>query len=56
MLIDYKDTALSQRYQFMAQTIIPRPIAWVVTENNGVVNVTPFSYFMGLSSEPPKMP
>jgi flavin reductase (DIM6/NTAB) family NADH-FMN oxidoreductase RutF len=36
----------------MAQTILPRPIAWVVTEDNGVVNIAPFSYFIGLSSEP----
>ena len=36
----------------MAQTIIPRPIAWVVTEDNGVVNIAPFSYFIGLSSDP----
>ena len=55
MLIDYGDKALTQRYQLMAQTIIPRPIAWVVTENDGVVNVAPFSYFMGLSSEPATM-
>ncbi len=55
MLIDYSEKELTQRYQFMAQTIIPRPIAWVVTENDGVVNVAPFSYFMGLSSEPATM-
>ena len=36
----------------MGQTIIPRPIAWVVTEHNGVINVAPFSYFIGLSSKP----
>lgn len=55
MLIDYKEKGLSQRYQLMAQSIIPRPIAWVVTENDGVINAAPFSYFMGLSSEPPTM-
>ena len=55
MLIDYKDKVPSQRYQLMAQSIIPRPIAWVVTENEGVINVAPFSYFIGLSSEPATM-
>jgi flavin reductase (DIM6/NTAB) family NADH-FMN oxidoreductase RutF len=55
MLIDYKEKAASQRYQLMAQSIIPRPIAWVVTENGGVVNIAPFSYFIGLSSEPATM-
>ncbi len=39
-------------YKLMSQTIIPRPIAWIVTEDDGVVNIAPFSYFMGLSSEP----
>jgi len=52
MFIDYREKAASQRYQLMAQSIIPRPIAWVVTENDGVINVAPFSYFIGLSSEP----
>jgi flavin reductase (DIM6/NTAB) family NADH-FMN oxidoreductase RutF len=55
MFVDYSKKALTQRYQLMAQTIIPRPIAWVVTEQDGVVNVAPFSYFMGLSSEPATM-
>ena len=56
MLIDYADKELTQRYQLMAQTIIPRPIAWIVTEDEeGRINIAPFSYFMGLSSEPPTM-
>jgi len=56
MLINYADKELTQKYQLMAQTIIPRPIAWVVTQNKeGVVNIAPFSYFMGLSSNPPTM-
>ncbi len=56
MVINYKDKQLTAKYQLMAQTIIPRPIAWIVTQNkDGVVNIAPFSYFMGLSSEPPTM-
>jgi flavin reductase (DIM6/NTAB) family NADH-FMN oxidoreductase RutF len=46
------DSTLNETYKLMAQTIIPRPIAWVVTEDEGVVNVAPFSYFIGLSSDP----
>jgi flavin reductase (DIM6/NTAB) family NADH-FMN oxidoreductase RutF len=42
----------SDIYKLMSQTIIPRPIAWIVTEDEGVVNVAPFSYFTGLSSDP----
>jgi len=56
MIINYKEKELTQRYQLMAQTIIPRPIAWVITEDEkGLLNIAPFSYFMGLSSEPPTM-
>ena len=56
MIVDYADKALTQRYQLMAQTIIPRPIAWIVTQNKqGLINIAPFSYFMGLSSEPATM-
>jgi len=47
-----EDTSVNERYKLMAQTIIPRPIAWVVTEDEGIINIAPFSYFIGLSSEP----
>jgi len=53
MIFDlYKDKTLNETYKLMAQTIIPRPIAWVVTEDEGIVNIAPFSYFIGLSSDP----
>lgn len=54
MLIDYASTDISL-YKLMSQSIIPRPIAWIVTENEGVLNIAPFSYFTGLSSNPPTM-
>ena len=47
-----KDKEINETYKLMAQTIIPRPIAWVVTEDEGVINIAPFSYFIGLSSNP----
>ena len=47
-----EDNTVNDTYKLMAQTIIPRPIAWVVTEDEGVVNIAPFSYFIGLSSSP----
>jgi flavin reductase (DIM6/NTAB) family NADH-FMN oxidoreductase RutF len=53
MLFDLtKDKTVNETYKLMAQTIIPRPVAWVVTEDEGVVNIAPFSYFIGLSSAP----
>jgi flavin reductase (DIM6/NTAB) family NADH-FMN oxidoreductase RutF len=53
MLIDYAGIDTTTRYKLMSQTVTPRPIAWVVTEEGGVVNIAPFSYFTPLSSEPP---
>ncbi len=41
-----------QIYHLMAQTIIPRPIAWIITQDNGVINIAPFSFFTPLSSKP----
>jgi len=52
MIFDLEENNVNEKYKLMAQTIIPRPIAWVVTEDEGVVNIAPFSYFIGLSSDP----
>jgi flavin reductase (DIM6/NTAB) family NADH-FMN oxidoreductase RutF len=53
MIIDYKDINDLNRYKIMSDTVVPRPIAWIVTEDDGVVNAAPFSYFVPLSSNPP---
>ena len=53
MLINYAAIDPNTRYKLMSQTVTPRPIAWVVTEDGGIVNIAPFSYFAPLSSEPP---
>lgn len=43
-----------QMYHLMVQTIIPRPIAWVLSQNKDAsLNLAPFSYFNGVSSDPP---
>ena len=47
-----ENTQINDTYKLMSQTIIPRPIAWVVTEDDGIINIAPFSYFIGLSSNP----
>jgi flavin reductase (DIM6/NTAB) family NADH-FMN oxidoreductase RutF len=52
MIIDYKDIDNLSRYKMMSDTVVPRPVAWIVTEDEGVVNVAPFSYFTPLSSDP----
>jgi len=51
MLIDFSQKDPTQRYHLMTNVIVPRPIAWVVTEGE-VTNVAPFSYFTAISSEP----
>ncbi|MFK5975054.1 MAG: flavin reductase family protein [Sulfurovum sp.] len=52
MIFNTDDNKTNNNYKLMAQTIIPRPIAWVVTEDKGVINIAPFSYFISLSSNP----
>jgi len=52
MKINYEKIPASERYGLMSQSVVPRPIAWIVTEHNGVINIAPFSYFTPLSSEP----
>lgn len=51
MLIDFQEKSPSERYQLMASSVIPRPIAWIATQGE-VLNIAPFSYFTPLSSQP----
>lgn len=61
MIIDFKQQTASNCYHIMTQTIIPRPIAWVLSENalpDGSAkppsyNVAPFSFFNAVCSDPP---
>ena len=57
MIIDFATESPSNRYHIMTQTVLPRPIAWVLSVNeNGSdanYNLAPFSYFNAMSSEPP---
>lgn len=54
MLFDFADLAPRDRYKLMASTILPRPIAWVVTESpEGRLNAAPFSFFNMFSDDPP---
>lgn len=43
----------TERYHLITQTVIPRPIAWIMTKNeDSSFNLAPFSYFTSLSSDP----
>ena len=53
MLIECKNIDPHRLYHVMIQTIIPRPIAWVLSDNgNGSYNLAPFSFFNGVASNP----
>ncbi len=54
MIVHFEELQLKDRYKIMSRSIVPRPIAWIVTEGEGI-NIAPFSYFTGLSSEPPTL-
>jgi flavin reductase (DIM6/NTAB) family NADH-FMN oxidoreductase RutF len=54
MNINLSTLAPTQIYHLMTQTVIPRPIAWVLTESGeSNYNLAPFSYFTPVSSNPP---
>ena len=54
MFIESRKFTPDQIYFLMIQTIIPRPIAWVLSDNgNATYNLAPFSFFNGITSEPP---
>lgn len=56
MTLDFSTLTGAQIYGAMIQTIVPRPIAWVLSDNgDGTLNLAPFSFFNGVSSKPPTL-
>lgn len=60
MIIDFRALSSTRAYQLMTQTVVPRPIAWVLTENDTGegperYNLAPFSYFNAVASNPPTL-
>jgi len=53
MILNFSTLDEAQKYKTMSNTIFPRPIAWITSEDENIVNLAPFSYFTPLSSEPP---
>jgi flavin reductase (DIM6/NTAB) family NADH-FMN oxidoreductase RutF len=54
MQIDPAAITGRESYRLMISCIIPRPIAFVTTlSREGVTNLAPFSFFNGVSSDPP---
>lgn len=53
MKFDFDTLSEETRYKLMLGTVLPRPIAWVTSQNrNGVVNAAPFSFFNAFGTEP----
>lgn len=56
MIVDPNTLDAMDSHKILTSIIIPRPIAWVTTLNeNGSVNAAPFSFFMGVSTKPPRL-
>ena len=54
MILDLSALKPAQVYFHMIQTLVPRPIAWVLSEiEQDRYNLAPFSYFNAVCSEPP---
>lgn len=54
MNIELNNMSSTAVYHLMTQTVIPRPIAWVLSKNNDdSLNLAPFSYFNAVCSDPP---
>ena len=54
MLFDFATLSPNIRYKLLVSTVVPRPIAWVVSQDvHGVLNAAPYSFFNAFSSEPP---
>ncbi len=54
MIIPFDSLSPSKVYFTMIQTLLPRPVAWVLSENpDDSYNHAPFSYFNAICSDPP---
>jgi flavin reductase (DIM6/NTAB) family NADH-FMN oxidoreductase RutF/MFS family permease len=54
MLFDFAALSAQDRYKLLISTIVPRPIAWVVSlDAQGRRNAAPFSFFNALVGDPP---
>ncbi len=54
MQFDFATLPERDRYKLLVSTVVPRPIAWVVTQSAaGLVNAAPYSFFNAISGDPP---
>jgi flavin reductase (DIM6/NTAB) family NADH-FMN oxidoreductase RutF len=56
MILDFQTLPPRDAYNWMINTITPRPIAWVSTLSAaGQTNLAPFSFFQGVCASPPML-
>ncbi|ARP82542.1 hypothetical protein CAL12_18120 [Bordetella genomosp. 8] len=54
MNFDFSELATADAFKLLSSVVVPRPIAWVVTQSaEGRMNAAPFSFFNVVSSDPP---
>ena len=54
MLFDLTALDAQNAYKLLVSTVVPRPIAWITTQDlDGSVNAAPFSFFNAVSGNPP---
>jgi flavin reductase (DIM6/NTAB) family NADH-FMN oxidoreductase RutF len=51
---DFGVLPAKERYKLLLSTIVPRPIAWIVSaDRGGRLNAAPFSFFNAFATDPP---
>jgi flavin reductase (DIM6/NTAB) family NADH-FMN oxidoreductase RutF len=54
MNFDFSQLAPADAFKLLSSVVVPRPIAWVVSQSpEGRLNAAPFSFFNVVSSDPP---
>ena len=54
MLFDVAQMDAREAYKILVSTVVPRPIAWITTQDtDGTLNAAPFSFFNAVSGDPP---
>ena len=54
MLFEMDKLSEHDTYKLLVSTVVPRPIAWVVTQDlDGAINAAPYSFFNAVSGSPP---
>ncbi len=54
MELTLEHASTAEVYKLLIGCVVPRPIAWITSQNTeGVVNLAPFSFFNAVASSPP---